>query len=55
MEQKGTELRELTKAVVDHFRDLDMLGVPQSGPHGPVCKPWVAMYGVSSVAPSTSG
>jgi hypothetical protein len=35
VEQKGTELRELSDAVADLFRDLDMVDVPQSGP----CKP----------------
>jgi hypothetical protein len=35
MEQKGTLLRELSKVVADLFQDLDMVGVPWSGPPQP--------------------
>lgn len=35
MEQKRTELRELTDVVKDLFQDLDVVGIPQSGPPRP--------------------
>jgi hypothetical protein len=35
VEQKGTELRELSNAVADLFRDLDAVDVPRSGPPQP--------------------
>lgn len=35
VEQKGTELRELTEAMTDLFWDLDVVGVPWSGPPQP--------------------
>jgi hypothetical protein len=35
VEQKGTELREFSEAVADLFWDLDVVGVPRSGPPWP--------------------
>lgn len=35
VEQKGTELREFSEAVADLFWDLDVVGVPRSGPPRP--------------------
>jgi hypothetical protein len=41
VEQKGTELRELSDAVVDLFQDLDVVDVPRSEP------PWPCMQALS--------
>jgi hypothetical protein len=35
MEQKGVELREVSEAVANLFRDLDVVGMPQGGPPRP--------------------
>jgi hypothetical protein len=35
VEQQGAELREVSEAVVDLFRDLDVVGVPRGGPMRP--------------------
>jgi hypothetical protein len=35
VEQQGAELREVSEAVADLFRDLDVVGVPRGGPMRP--------------------
>ena len=35
VEQRGVELREVSEAVADLFRDLDVVGVPRAGPMWP--------------------